>query len=92
MSYEEEVAAYRKEINMINEEIIEKISERVLLALKINGVKQRFKKPIIDKIREQEVLNQVRVSAKEKGLNPDAMERIFKEIIQACVEAEESQK
>ena len=52
MSFEEEVAAYRKDINKINEEIIEKISERVFLALKINGVKQRFKKPIIDKIRE----------------------------------------
>ncbi len=92
MNYEEEVAVYRKEINRLNEEILEKIRERIIIALKIGETKQRYGKPVIDKTRESAVLNQVRVSAEAKGLNPKAIERIFTEIIRACVEAEETQK
>ena len=92
MNYEEEVAVYRKEINRLNEEILEKIRERVIIALKVGEVKQRYGKPVIDKAREYIVLNQVQASAEAKGLNPKAIERIFAEIIRACVEAEENQK
>lgn len=92
MNYEEEVTVYRKEINRLNEEILEKIRERVIIALKVGKAKQRYGKPVIDKAREYAVLNQVRASAEAKGLNPKTIERIFTEIIRACVEAEENQK
>jgi chorismate mutase/prephenate dehydratase len=92
MKYEEEVAVYRNEINRLNEEILEKIRERTIIALKVGEIKQRYGKPVVDKARERAVLNQVRASAEAKGLNPDAIEKIFAEVIQACVEAEESQK
>jgi chorismate mutase len=92
MNYEEEVAIYRNEINRLNEEILEKIRARVIIALKIGEIKQRYGKPVIDKTREYAVLNQVRTSAEAKGLNPKTIERIFVEIIRACVEVEESQK
>ena len=89
MTYEHEVSELRKEINRINAEIIEKIEERVGVAVEIALIKRRYGKPLVDKQRERAVLNQVRLLAAENGVDPDGAERVFIEIIRICVEAEE---
>jgi chorismate mutase len=89
MTYDEEVAGYRKEINRLNEEILAKLSERVEVAKAIAEVKRRHDKPIVDKTRERAVLDQVKARATAYGLDPDGAERVFRAIINLCVEAEE---
>ena len=41
MTYEEEVAGYRKEINRLNGEILDRIAERVGVARAISDVNRR---------------------------------------------------
>jgi len=90
LTYEEEIAGYRDEINRLNEEILERLVERVAVAKVIADLKRRHGKPIVDKARERAVLDQVRAYAIACGLNPDGAERVFRAIIDLCVEAEET--
>ena len=87
--YEEDIRPHRETIDRLNNEIIEKIDERVLAALKIGEIKKRHGKPVVDKTREQSILDRIRGKAEAKNIDPEGIERIFKEIIRLCVEAEE---
>ena len=89
MIYDEEIAPHRAEINRLNGEIMEKLEARVSVSKKIAAVKRRYGKPVVDKARERVVLDQVRTRARESGLNPEGVERVFRAIIDLCVEAEE---
>jgi len=89
VSYEDEVGPLREEINRLNEEMLEKIGERVEFALRIGEVKKRHGLPIVDRAREETVLDQVGGLAADRGLDPDAVRRVFREIIDLCVKAEE---
>ena len=89
MSYTEEMGPLRNEINRLNEEILEKIRERVRVALRIGEVKKRHGVPVVDRAREEVVLNHVESLAADHGLNPEGLRRVFREIIDLCVKAEE---
>ncbi len=90
MTYEDEVAQYRDEINRLNRQILELVKARISVALEIGKVKRKHGKPIVDKQREETVIQQVRNIAATSGVSPDSAERIFREIIRACVDAEEA--
>lgn len=89
MTYEEEIAPHRAEINRLNEEILERLAERVEVARAIAEVKRRHGKPVVDKARERIVLDKARAQAQARGLDPDGAERVFRAVIDLCVEAEE---
>ncbi len=89
--YEDEIGPHRETIDRLNNEIIDKLKERVEAALQIGEIKKRHGKPVVDKTREQAILDRIRVKAEAKDMAPDGLERIFKEIIRLCVEAEERQ-
>lgn len=89
MSYEEEIAPIRDEINRLNDEILERLVERVNNAQVIADIKRRHGKPIVDKVRESAVLDTVRKYAVAHKIDPDGVERVFRAIIDLCVEAEE---
>ncbi len=89
MTYDDEIAPHRAEINALNEEILEALVRRVAVARKIAEVKRRHGKPVVDPVRERVVLEQARRQAETKGLDPDGVERVFRTIIDLCVEAEE---
>lgn len=89
MTYEQKIMDLREEINKVNVEIIEKIGERICIATEIASLKRKYNKPVVDKRRERAVLDQVKLLAREKGIDPDSVERVFSEIIRICVEAEE---
>jgi len=91
MTYEEEIKPYRDAIDRLNNEIISLISERQQAALAIGEIKKRYGKPVVDKSREQVILDMIKEKAPPEGLDPEALERVFKEIIRLCVEAEERQ-
>ena len=88
MTYEEEREELRREINRLNEEILERLAERVEVAVRIGAVKRRHGRPIVDRSREGKVYEQVRELARGRGLDEEGVERIFREIIRLCTEAE----
>lgn len=87
-SYEQEISALREEINRLNVEIVQKLSERVDVALRIGEVKKRHGRPIVDRSREAKVYRQVRGLAAESGIDAEGAERVFREIVRLCTEAE----
>jgi len=89
MSYIEEIGPLRDKINRLNEEILEKISERVKVALSIGEAKKLHGVPVVDRAREEAVLNHMKALAADRGLDPEAVRRVFREIIELCVKAEE---
>jgi chorismate mutase len=89
--YHEEIEPHRETIDRLNNEIIRLLGERVQAAMSIGEIKKKHGKPVVDKTREQAILDAIRVKADENGMDPDGLERIFKEIIRLCVEAEENQ-
>ncbi|MBN2334752.1 chorismate mutase [Candidatus Bathyarchaeota archaeon] len=91
MSYEEEIKPLRIEINRLNEEILAKIYERVDVALRIGEVKKRHGMPVVDRTREDTVLDHVADYAERIGVEPNGARRVFREIIDLCVRAEEDQ-
>lgn len=90
MGYEEEIGPLRERINHLNKRLMEILAERVEVAKAIGEVKRRYGKPIVDPAREQVVYRQVKALAEEMGLSPEGMERIFRKIINLCVEAQRS--
>jgi chorismate mutase len=90
LSYEDEIRLLRNEINRINFQIVEKIGERVDVALRIAEVKRRSGRPIRDTNREEAVLDNVSRLGSERGLDPLSVRKVFREIIELCVRAEES--
>ena len=89
MSYEQEIGELRKEIDRLNVEIIDRIKERVDVAIQIGAVKHRYDMPVVDSAREKIVYERARELAEQRGVDPDTIERIFREIVQMCVNAEE---
>ena len=91
VSYAEEIGPLRDEIDRLNEEMLDKISGRVEVALKIGEVKKRHGMPVVDLAREEAVLDHVGGLAANRGLYPEGARRVFREIIDLCVKAEEEQ-
>jgi chorismate mutase len=87
-SYEEEIEGLRREINRLNAEIVEKLAERVDVALRIGEVKRRYGRPIVDMSRESKVYQHVQELAQGKGIDSEGVVRVFREIIRLCTEAE----
>lgn len=90
MSYEEEVEVHRRLIDDLNVELVGLLRRRVDAALKAGRVKRRHGRPVRDPAREEAVLGQVRTLAAGRGLDPDGIERVLRDVIRLCVEAEEA--
>lgn len=88
MRYEDEIGELRAEINRLNGEIVEKLAERTDVAVRIGAVKRRYGRPIVDRSREGKVYEQIRRLAKERSLDAEGVERVFREIIRLCTEAQ----
>lgn len=88
MSDEKKIEELRKEITRLNTEIVEKIAQRVEVAKEIGAVKKRHGLPIIDRGRENRVIEQVKGLALSLNLDADGTERVFRAIIRFCTEAE----
>ncbi len=89
MTYMDEINPHREAIDRLNNEIIDRLAQRQREALAIGEIKKRYGKPVVDKTREQAILDTIKEKAPAKGLAPEALEKVFREIIKLCVEAEE---
>jgi len=78
----------RRNIDRLDGQIIILLRERVALAKRISKLKLQKGLPIRDNGREREVLDRVAANAERGGINPELAKKIFKEIIELCVEVQ----
>lgn len=91
ITYEEEIGPLRKEIDRLNREIVGLLAQRVDVALRIGEVKTRHGRPVVDSSREALVYERVRGLAMGIGLNPDDVERVFREVIALCTRVQQEE-
>jgi len=74
----------RKKIDVIDEQIIKDLLERIEICRVIGELKKQQGKPIQDRSRETHVFSKVRAQAEKLGLDPAQIERIYREIVNMC--------
>ncbi len=71
----------RKEIDSIDNNIIQLLSKRKGIVKKIADIKRQENKPVIDKEREHEIIHRLKKLSKEKGLDEDFIGSVYEIII-----------
>ena len=75
----------RRKIDIIDEQIVLLLKERMDLCKGIGEIKREIGIPVKDRRREDEVYLHIMSKALESGLDPQKVEAIFKEIIALSV-------
>lgn len=84
----DEIDTYRSLIAELDEQIAELIATRLETAETIGRLKKEAGLPIVNKDVEKKVITRYRGYGQDKGVDPDLMERIAKELIEAAVKRE----
>ncbi len=84
----ERIAELRDEINGLNVQIVELLARRVEVARRIGEAKMEQDLPIVDRTREGKVYERVRELAIEMDLDPEGVEKVFREIVDLCTRAQ----
>ncbi|ACN99611.1 prephenate dehydratase [Sulfurihydrogenibium azorense] len=91
MEYQEELKNLRKEIDDIDQTILQLLNKRALLAKQVGEIKKKNNLPIFVPSREKEIFE--RLEKLNTGpLSNDVIKHIFREIISACRSVEENIK
>lgn len=87
----ERIAGLRDEINGLNVQIVELLARRVEVARRIGEAKSQRNLPIVDRTREGKVYERVRELATERDLDPEGVEKVFREIVDLCTKAQQEE-
>ena len=87
----ERIAGLRDEINGLNVQIVELLARRVEVARRIGEAKRQRNLPIVDRTREGKVYERVRELATERDLDPEGVEKVFREIVDLCTKAQQEE-
>ncbi len=82
------IAELRDEINGLNVKIVELLARRVEVARRIGEAKREQNLPIVDRTREGSVYVRVRELAIEMDLDPEGVDKVFREIVDLCTRAQ----
>ena len=82
----------RIEIDKCNNEIIEVVKKRFYFTREIGKIKKENNLSSYDKNREDKVINNVRLLAKNSDLSEDMVENIFKIIMEQVIKEHEELK
>jgi chorismate mutase/prephenate dehydratase len=74
----------RKKIDSVDKQILGALSERTHLAKQIGEYKKKMGLPVIDLVREQQVISRIGQEAAREGLPRERVEEIYREIIRLC--------
>ena len=80
---------FRKLIDGIDDTILVQLQQRAIVVKKIAEEKHNNGCPVRDLKREEQIINEVKSKALELGLNPQAVEKIFRIIIDDSAELQE---
>jgi len=79
-----EIDALREKIDAVDEQILCDLLERVKIARAIGELKKKEGRPVHDSRRESQVFVRSRERAELLRLDPERIERIFREIVNMC--------
>jgi chorismate mutase len=85
----EELNDHRREIDTIDQQMLQLLKQRLAIVREIANLKTREKLPIRDTKRETVILDNVAVKAEKLGLDPELAKRFFRNIIELSVEVEQ---
>ena len=85
MSPPEELTDIRERIEQLDRALLGLLKERMGLMESVAQAKLRSAAPFRDPLREEQVLQRVRRSAVELGLEPNAAERIFRDVMEMAI-------
>ena len=77
---------FRANINEIDNEILILLAKRFVITEKVGVFKAENQISPVDKIREEEIFNNLRQKAEEHGLSPEMVVKIWRLIIDESVE------
>lgn len=77
----EDLETLRKKLNKTDEKLVKVLAERFSITEEVGNYKKKNNIKPIDKKREAKVFKTKRALAKKLGVNPDLVEKLFKEII-----------
>ncbi|MCL2359493.1 MAG: chorismate mutase [Nitrososphaerota archaeon] len=80
----DEIDALRKKIDVIDEQIMQTLLQRIEICRAIGELKKQQCKPIQDISRETQVFSRIKNHATQLKLDPDQIERIYREIVNMC--------
>lgn len=79
----------RLKIDEIDKNLLDLFIERLKIVKEIGEVKQKNGMEIIDDSREQEVLSHLVKRAKNKGVNPEVVKKLWRVLMEISYEVEE---
>ena len=82
MDYNSLLEKYRAEADEITEELVLLVLKRSELVSKLFELKKKESSPLVDKAREEEIIEDARKLASEKGVNPELIEKIMVDLIE----------
>ncbi|MCR3754868.1 MAG: fused chorismate mutase/prephenate dehydrogenase [Candidatus Westeberhardia cardiocondylae] len=86
----EEINNLRKKIDKIDTSLITLVHQRILVTKKIGKVKKKYKLPIYDATREQQILHDRKKYAKTLQITPHFIENIFNSLLKESYINEEN--
>lgn len=81
-----DLAALRRELDGVDRGLVDLIARRLEIVAEVGAAKARTDTPVRDAERERAVLDGVAAVAEERGVSPDLVRRIFREIIGYAVD------
>lgn len=84
-----ELAELREKVNAIDDQILRDLVQRAKVCQAIGELKKQKGKPVQDLQREVEVFKRSRERAEMLKLDPNHIERIFREIVNMCSAVQE---
>ena len=78
----------RREIDEIDAMVVKLIAKRVRIAQEMYKEKSEMGIQVIDKVREENVLGNVKNVALKENISQESIESIYREIIMACREVQ----
>jgi Chorismate mutase len=85
----EEIEQLREKVDAIDDQILRDLVQRAKVCQAIGELKKQKGKPVQDLHREVEVFKRARERAELFKLDPDHIERIFREIVNMCSAVQE---
>ncbi|MGZ6754638.1 MAG: prephenate dehydratase domain-containing protein, partial [Nocardioides sp.] len=81
-----DLAALRRELDEVDRGLVDLIARRLEIVAGVGAAKAGTDTPVRDVDRERRVLEGVEAAARERGVSPDLVRRIFREIIGHAVD------
>lgn len=81
-----DLAALRRELDEVDRGLVDLIARRLEIVAGVGAAKAGTDTPVRDVDRERKVLEGVEAAARERGVSPDLVRRIFREIIGHAVD------